>query len=343
MKNKFKFIFYIFGGLIIFLGALFVFLDHERYEGSEYPVKSPLRLPVDMWPGNFWILIADKKGFFSDEGLDPQLIDVSADYYGWMDELDKGNIDSMCVSIFDLVSRNENGSDLVGVLYTDFSKGAEGLLAKEPYKSIKDLAGRRIGVESGTYLEFFLEIAMGNANMPDNSYDKIYYSSNSLKDAYINGEVDAIILWDPDLSVAQQKAGGNIVFSTGDIPGMSPGIFVFKKDFLNKRQNDVYRLLKVWQKTTSFILNNPDEAVKIISSHQFADGQKYTEKDISDLMKSDILVTLKDNFRAFTFQAGFDSLYGNAQYAAKFLQERNKNNKFIDTNLMLDNTFIHKL
>lgn len=332
--------------IIVLIGAgTLLNLRHGKTEIAE---SSKLRLPIDIWPANYWIMVAEDKGFFEEAGLDVELVDVSGDYNKSVDDYANGveELDNHNMAIFDLVSYNAKGADLVAVLASDSSQGAEGLVAKKEYTTLEDLKGKRIGVEKGSYLEYFLDITMQSANLNDGDYTKVDLVTDDTREVFDQENLDAAFLWEPSLSIVATKYDGHIIFDTSDLPGISLGVFVFRREFINTRPDDVQAFMNVWQKTYDYMNEHKAESYEIVSRVDFNDvpgSSFYSVEEVKELADLDILLSLEDNFSAFNFSTGFQSLYGNAQYVSRFIQRAEGLEKMPDPNNMITDYFIRQI
>jgi NitT/TauT family transport system substrate-binding protein len=306
-----------------------------------------VRVPVDIWPGNFWFVVADAKGFFKEEGLKAELIDVTADYgQSFEDFINKDTLDVMIPSVFDLVDRNIEGADLVAVLVTDNSEGAEGLIAKKEFAKLADLKGKRIGVEVGSYLEFLLDVAMSNVGINPDEYTKVDLVTDDIFDVFEKEHLDAAFMWEPTLSETSAKYNLQKIFDTSDIRGLSPGVLALKRQFIEDNPETVQALVRVWDKATDYILAHKEETYRLISQIDFEDkpGESYYSYDeVEALAKQDVILSLEDNMKVFSFDSGFVSIYGNLQFVSRFLQSSRGLDSTPNTNRMFTDQFIRNI
>ena len=93
------------------------------------------------WPGYLGLIIADKKGYFRDEGLD-----VEVRRYPGLTELLRGyrsgEIQGKFNPTFDCVTDAYEGIDNMAVIAIDQSNGADGIIARPGISSIRNLKGK---------------------------------------------------------------------------------------------------------------------------------------------------------------------------------------------------------
>jgi NitT/TauT family transport system substrate-binding protein len=120
------------------------------------------------WPGQYWIDIADQKGWFEEAGLNVEIVDTNEDFLGSVEDLENGELDSNLITLYDLIDFRLKGSDLVIVINVDISNGADAIIAQEGIETIADLKGKTVGVQGKTFTEYILHTALKNNGLDVN-------------------------------------------------------------------------------------------------------------------------------------------------------------------------------
>src|SRR6266481_4902787 len=112
------------------------------------PVSAaPLTIGYSDWPG--WVAwqVAIDKGWLKAAGLDVtfQWFDYSAS----MDAYSAGKIDADLVTNGDGLVTGAGGGKGIMIMLTDYSNGNDMIVGKPGVKTIKDLKGKKVGVETG--------------------------------------------------------------------------------------------------------------------------------------------------------------------------------------------------
>src|SRR5450432_2725395 len=115
--------------------------------GSAQAAAAPLRIGYSDWPG--WVAwqIAIDKGWLREAGLD-----VTFDWFDYsasMEAFAAGKIDGDFVTNGDALVMGAGGARNVIILITDYSNGNDMIVARPGIKSLADLKGKRIGIETG--------------------------------------------------------------------------------------------------------------------------------------------------------------------------------------------------
>lgn len=141
------------------IGAVVLFSPFDLAEKT--PTKDPMRIATYFWPGMFWVDIARSKGWFEDAGLTVTFFNANPDYYGAVDDVREGRLDTVTVWLFDVMQMNREDSQAVSmVLATDESRGSEALVSSPDIDRVDQLAGKRIGVPLGSALAYALDIML---------------------------------------------------------------------------------------------------------------------------------------------------------------------------------------
>jgi NitT/TauT family transport system substrate-binding protein len=286
------------------------------------------------WPGQFWVDIADSKGWFEEAGLNVELVDTNSDYFQSLQDMVDGKIDANNFPVFDLVRYYLQGADLVMVVNADHSSGAEAIVAKQEILSIAGLKGKKIGVDINSYMDYILDVILRRNGMSDKDLIKVEFPVEKLAEEFEKGDLDAAVAWEPFVSELIEKNARKL-FDTSEIPGISPNGVVFHKSFIESRPNDVQAFVNVWHKTTEFIKENPGEAFPII-----ADIYGVTPGEAQAFAQVDRILDWSDNKISFSYAAGFESLHGTARQINNFMIDKGITDRQLDSTEFIDSRFI---
>lgn len=105
------------------------------------------------------------------------------------------------------------GAKLVYVAQEAASPGAEAILApaQSPIKSLADLHGRKIAVTKGAGAHFLLLAALQKAGLGFKDISAAYLAPGDGRAAFVGGNVDAWVIWDPFLTSAVHETGARVV------------------------------------------------------------------------------------------------------------------------------------
>ncbi|HTJ92595.1 MAG TPA: ABC transporter substrate-binding protein, partial [Pararobbsia sp.] len=119
---------------------------------------APLKIGYSDWPGFVAFQIAIDKGWFKQAGVD---VDFEwFDYSASLDAFSAGKLDGVGATNGDALVTGATGAKNVMVLLTDYSSGNDMVVAKPSVKSVKDLKGKKVGVEVGLVDHLLIDTAL---------------------------------------------------------------------------------------------------------------------------------------------------------------------------------------
>jgi NitT/TauT family transport system substrate-binding protein len=332
-------------GDLLFVAARFLFLSAAALAilcgckpYADDTGARPIRVADFYRPGAYWIGIASVKGWFRESGLNIQLVYYHANDPASEKDLVEGRLDVDTFGLFDLLGYIARGADLVAILNADYSAGSEKLIARDAIEQLADLKGKKIAVSQNSYFAEILEVALGRVGLNIQDVQIVDIPTEKTAEALIKGEVDAALTFEPYATQGLDAIKGHVLFDTSQAPGLSPTLMIVQRKFIEGRPNDVSAFVKVWQRTTIFIKEHPDEAFGII-----AILNKKTPAEVRQFAGLYKILDVRDNVQAFSFAAGFDSLHGAVRQVNDFMIARGITDKKLDSSYFLEGSFIHSL
>lgn len=127
-----------------------------------------------------------------------------------------------------------------------------------------DLVGKNIGTITGTNAQFFLDQLLLAETVPRQSVNVISLRPDKLASSIEDGSVDAVTIWDPDLSAIKRKMGTNIVaLSAGEI-FIQRFVLVGTRAYITAHPGEVRQILRALSDSNKFIRDEPKRAQDII-------------------------------------------------------------------------------
>ncbi len=240
-------------------------------------------------------IIADKKGYFAEEGLKVtnKLIQSGGDISPLISgKTAKVSFESTYTDI--ALAANNVGVKVVATV-ADIGN-TQCVVARKgvEIKSAKDLEGKKIGIAAGAGVLIAIRNMCKELGVDVNKINFVILSPSDQIAAFDKGDIDIMACWEPWVSNAV-KLGGTLLFSglksylpekTGDVNWLSfYTTMQVTDDFLKANPNTVASLVKAIKKATDFIAENPDEAAEIIAAElqleksqvkEIMDKNKYT-------------------------------------------------------------------
>ncbi|OIR12348.1 putative aliphatic sulfonates-binding protein precursor [mine drainage metagenome] len=274
----------------------------------------PLKVGYSDWPG--WVAwqVAIEKGWFKEAGVDVKF--EWFDYVASMDAFTAGKIDGVTVTNGDALVTGSGGAKNVMILLTDYSNGNDMIVGKPGIKSLKDLKGKKIGLETGFVEHLLLLNGLEKAGMKESDVTIVNTKTNETPQALASGDLAAIGAWQPNSGEAMNLVpGAKPIYTSADEPGLIYDVLTVSPTSLSSRKADWQKVVKVWDKVVTYI-NDPKtqpDAVKIMAARVGIKPEAYLP-----LLKGTKLLSLEDGKKIFVKANGFKSLYGSTKIADDF-------------------------
>ena len=199
--------------------------------GSDKPAQEVL-IGQSSWIGFAPLYIAEEKGFFKKHGADVKIqsIESKADSKS---ALAAGRIQGVSTTADTHVVNAAAGIDIAQVLALDTSSGGDGIIAKKDFKSIEDLKGKKVALDTTGGADFFwFQYLLKEKGMTIKDFDVQSMSAGDAGAAFVAGKVDAAITWQPWLSKASATDFGYTMLDSKASPGVIVDTFAMRKDFI---------------------------------------------------------------------------------------------------------------
>jgi NitT/TauT family transport system substrate-binding protein len=303
--------------------------------GLRPAAAAPLTVGYSDWPG--WVAwqVAIDKGWLKDAGVDVtfQWFDYSAS----MDAFAAGKIDSVVMTNGDTLVTGAGGGKGVMVMLTDYSNGNDMIVGKPGIKTLKELKGKKVGIEVGLVEHLLLLHGLQANGMTEKDVTLVNSKTNETPQVLASGQVDAIGAWQPVSGQAMKSLpGSRPVYTSAQAPGLIYDVLTVSPSSLASRKAEWVKLIKVWDRVVHYI-DDPktqDDAVKIMSARVGLTPEAY-----KPLLKGTKLLDLAAGNKVFKKGDGLASLYGSSKIADDFnvtngvYKEHQDINAYIDPSL----------
>lgn len=274
----------------------------------------PLKIGYSDWPG--WVAweIPLQKGWFKEAGVD---VDFEwFDYVASMDAYAAGKLDAVSMTNGDALVTGSTGAPSTMILINDYSDGNDMIIGQPGITSMKQLKGKKIGVEVGFVDHLLVLKALESAGMKESDVTLVNVPTNETPQVLASGQVSAIAAWQPSSGQALTSVPGSKAFYTSaSEPGLIYDGLSVNPASLEARKADWEKVLKVWYKTVAYIKDpkTHDDAVKIMASRVNIPPKAY-----DPLLKGTKILTLEEAKAAFKMGTGLDSIYGSSKITDDF-------------------------
>ena len=274
----------------------------------------PLKIAYSDWPG--WIAweIGVQKGWFKEAGVDVEFLWF--DYVPSMDAYVAGKVDAVCVTNGDALVTGATGKPSVGILINDYSNGNDMIVAAPGISSIKELKGKKVGIEEGFVEHLLLLTGLQKNGMALDDVTIVNTPTGETPQVLASKAVDAIGAWQPNSGQALKALpGSKAIYTSADAPGIIYDLLYVSPESLEKNKEDWGKVVKVWYKIADYIKDeeNLDDALKILAGRVNLKPEEY-----EPFLKGTYILSLDEALKRWEKADGLGSVYGSTKNVDAF-------------------------
>jgi sulfonate transport system substrate-binding protein len=137
--------------------------------------------------------------------------------------------------------------------------------AESPLKTVADLKGKKVAVTKGAGSHYLLLAALGKAGLTFKDISPAYLPPTDGRIAFVGGNVDSWVAWDPFLTSAQRQSNARVLADGGN------GLASYKRYYLSSaayadRRSDVLNVIfRKLDETGKWVKAQPKDAAKLLS------------------------------------------------------------------------------
>jgi sulfonate transport system substrate-binding protein len=131
-------------------------------------------------------------------------------------------------------------------------------------KNIKDLKGKKIGLNKGSNVHYLLVKALEKEGINYDEIETAFLPPADARSAFEKGDIDAWVIWDPFLADAELSTNARIIADAKDLAA-NREFFLSSRTFAEKNADVLEIIYEEVKKTEKWVSENPKEAAKILS------------------------------------------------------------------------------
>ena len=213
------------------------------------PMAKPLLVGTNVWPGYLPGYIARDKGLYGNDLIQLQQYESAIEV---MEDFRKNKIQVAALTIDEALELSQNGIPIKIILVTDISEGADVIIAKPGITSVKDLAGRRVGMEEGALGRYVLSRALELNGMAPDAVRTVNILIDDSVDAYQHDRIDAVVTFEPYRGQLL-ALGGVEIFNSCAIPNEIIDVLVIRAEYADANPKTLRALVKGWLAAATLI------------------------------------------------------------------------------------------
>jgi NitT/TauT family transport system substrate-binding protein len=280
--------------------------------GATTSTSEPLRLRLVTWPGYAPLYAVADHDMAAPTQIELSTSDIAQDNYRAFAE---GRIDVLASTLFSAIQFVDQGTPSHVILVTDYSNGADGIIARAGIDSVADLEGQRIAVESGSISHFILIRGLQDAGLSQDDIEIVNILSGEVPTAIEEGTVDAAAVWEPVLSEYANATNIEPIFTSAEIPNQVIDVLIVHPELVEERPEDLANLLRGWdQAVREWRAGSPQV------SESMARSMNMTTDDLAAQLEQIELIDLERNAMLFD-PTTEDSLWNTFGSLIEFFEE----------------------
>lgn len=217
---------------------------------------------MQTWIGYGYAVIAQKHGFFEELSVELSIVE---DGVALADALRSGTADIIGSTLDQFVLQRSNGLPGKLLSLTDDSFGGDGM-AVTTIRSLAEVRGKRVAYTSGPSSEYVLATALKSVGLTLDDITPVTFADpGGTVGAFVSGQVDAAVTFDPFLSQLLRRPNARYLFTTKDFPDVSIGCFVIREG-IDDGEHVASAFIKGLVQAEEFAKANPEAADSAMAS-----------------------------------------------------------------------------
>jgi len=256
--------------LLCALACLALFLS---LTGCSRAPETALRIGTNVWIGSEPLYLARELG-----RLDPAAVQL-VEYPSASEVLRAFRnqaIDGMVISLDELFGLAADGFQPRIILVVDVSHGADVVVGRRGMRTMQDLKGKSVAVESSALGAFVLSRALALNGMQASDVNVVHLESNEQPTAFEKGQVDGAVTFDP-YRAQFLRGGATTLFDSTQIPGEIVDLVAVRASVLEKRPKTIQALLTGWFGAIDYMKNEPMDAARRMGIRQQTTGEQFLQ------------------------------------------------------------------
>lgn len=278
--------------------------------------QQEIDLIMNMWAGYGHAIIADDRGFFKDSGV-PVNLKVVKEYPDMITIFLDGEYDGFFGVYSDVILLSNQGAPLKVVYVVDYSNGGDVIISKPQIRAVADLKGKTIAIEEyNSFSHLFLFDLLTRNGLTESDVTLVEIPAHQVLDALDSGIIDAGHTWEPTQSEALAK-GYRLLATSADTPGIITDVLAFKKSVVEKRPDDIKKIILAMDRALEYRDTAPLRSYKIMS-----DATGVLPSSLKKSIQGSSFPDLNENKEAFTELEKSTSLFYSGKIISDFFVDK---------------------
>jgi NitT/TauT family transport system substrate-binding protein len=201
------------------------------------------------------------------------------------------------------------------ILASSKSRGADAFVTTHEIRSIRDLIGKKVALCEGSPSHSFY-LTMLQADQVEYDQIQVVPVSSTIDAAkyFINGQVDAAVVWSPDdLTALESVKGAHVLTSTKEVTEAIVDMFFAKEKYILRNQDALQKLYEGWMTANAMV--NTNDSFRGQCADVLAAGMQMSRDDALFMMDKVRFLTHGDNYNFLDLSQQYTGMTGQEIYS----------------------------
>ena len=252
--------------------AVFLLIIFTLYGMSD---KNPETVNIGYLPTDHdaALFVANATGMFKDAGVEVELFEYN-NGGDLMSAMASGELDVGYVGVPPVIYSLSKGVP-VRIVAGAQNEGSGLLSHDSSVKSISDLKGKTVATPGEASIQsVLLKYGLKKNGLSTSDIESPAMKVSSMNDALKTASIDAMLTYEPYVTISEKLNHQNLVESSGEIlPDHPCCVVVMNEKFLSDHSDKAKKILDIHKKSTEKIKANPEGMVKYLPPHIVPDPE----------------------------------------------------------------------
>lgn len=249
---------------------------------------APLTVAAHIWPGYEFMFLAQREGWLDANQVTLRETPSASES---LQALSDGKVDAAALTLDEVLRARAQGAPMSVVLVFDISAGADVVLARPDIRELKQIKGKRIGVEQGALGALMLVKTLQAAGVARDEVQVVPLTIDQHEAAWQRGEVDALVCF-PPVSSKLLAAGAVNLFDSRQLPDTIVDVLAVRRDVIEQKTDAIRHLIASHLRGRGHFQRSPQDA-----SYRMARHLGLRAEEVTASYKGMVLPDLAENRR----------------------------------------------
>lgn len=257
----------------LLMGMFLLMLAMLAGAGCTQAPQAPLRVGTHVWPGFEPLYLARDQGYYPPGSV--RLVEYPSGSEV-IRAFRNGAIDAAALTLDEVLLLAESTPDVSAILVLDVSHGGDAILAQPALTSLRDLKGKRVGLEATALGAFVLTRALQTVNMTPGDVTTVSLEVSEQERAFREGRVDAVVTYEP-VRTRLLEAGARQIFDSSMIPGEIVDVLIVRRSLAAKRGAEIRSLIRGWYTALDLTRKDRKRAAALMAQREQLSASEFDQ------------------------------------------------------------------